>query len=178
MPIAVGARVVCPPYGIGTIARTVGALVENRPTPAFGISIEVAGLLIEKRGEGQYSLGEVAPGLEVVIPMNDAPRRLRDLASAGEARTVLERIVPGESAFATLAFSEKLHRVDHAMRSGSLDACAALYAEALPRLLADATPFGERKALHALERVVIGELALALERPADELVAEIRTRWR
>lgn len=180
MPIAIGQRVVCPPYGIGTIARTLGALVENRPTPAFGVSIEVAGLVIEKRAESQFSMSEIAPGAEIVVAMDAAPRRLRALADADDARAALERLQPVDAAsFENAKFPERLHRIDHALRSGSLDACAALLCEALRMLLGEGPPssFGERKALHALERVVVGEIALALSEPADALAAQVRARF-
>jgi RNA polymerase-interacting CarD/CdnL/TRCF family regulator len=178
--IAIGQRVVCPPYGIGTVARTVGALVDNKPTPCFVVRIEVAGLVIERRGESQFSLGEIVPGFEAVLPMDVAPSRLRPLADAAAARDALDRLQPADAAaYSNATFAERLHRIDHAMRSGSLDACADLLCETL-RLLTGAagaaTSFGERKALHALERLVIGEIALSLEEPADKLLEQVRAR--
>lgn len=172
---------VCPPYGIGTVARTLGALVDNKPTPCFAVTIEVAGLVIERRGDSQFSLGEVAPGFEVVLPMDVAPSRRRALVDAGAAREALERLRPADgAAYANATFAERLHRIDHTLRSGSLEACAELYCEALRTLLGAGgatTSFGERKALHALERIVIGEIALSLEEPADKLLEQVRTRF-
>jgi RNA polymerase-interacting CarD/CdnL/TRCF family regulator len=179
--IGVGKRVVCPPYGIGTVARTLGALVENKPTPCFAVTIEVAGLVIERRGDSQFSMGEIVPGFEVVLPMDVAPSRLRELVGVPVARETLERLRPADStAFARATFAERLHRIDHAMRSGSLDACAGVLCETLRSLASpgDApVSFGERKAIHALERIVIGELALVLEEPADQLLEQVRTRF-
>lgn len=178
MAIAIGQRVVCPPYGAGTVARTLGALVNDKPTPCFAVTIDVAGLVIERGDGSQFSLKEVAPGFEVVVPMDLAPSRLRPLVEPDVARETLAGLQPADGgAFSGATFPERLHRIDHALRSGSLRTCADLLCETLGSLLAGATPYGERKALHALERVVIGEIALALDEPADKLLAEVRARF-
>jgi hypothetical protein len=183
VPIAVGKRAVTPPFGIGIVARTLGALIDNRPTPCFVVTIEIAGLRIERKGEGQFSLGEIAPGFEVVAPMSAPESLIRELAPIPAARAALDRLQPADdSPYRRAPFPDRLHRLDHALRSGSLETCADLLTITMAGLLASAPggltlSFGERKAVHALERVVIGEIALALDEPADRLLEQVRARF-
>ena len=184
MPIVVGQRVLCAPFGIGRVDRTVGAAVEGIPAACFVVVIDVAGLNVRHTGDGRFSLGDVPRGFEAIVPMDRAERLLRPLAGREEAEAALARLVPGAVAPVAPAgsFSERLHAIDHVLRSGDLARMAALLAERLPALVASdadtAVPFGERKSLHAIERLVVGELAIALDRPADALLDEIRGRFR
>lgn len=183
MPVAVGKRAVTPPYGIGVVARTLGALIDNRPTPCFAVTIEIAGLTIQRSGDAKFSLGEIAPGFEVVVPMNASSAILRELVTTSGARSILDGLYPADdSSYRNASFPDRLHQLDHALRSGSLGACAELLATTLAGLLASVPgamtlSFGERKAVHALERVVIGELAIVLDEPADRLLEHVRTRF-
>jgi len=181
--VAVGKRAVTPPFGIGIVERTLGALIENRPTPCFVVTIEVAGLRIERKGEGQFSLGEIAPGFEVVAPMSASESVIREISTIAAARAALERLHPADdSPYRRASFPDRLHQLDHALRSGSLDTCAEMLTFTMAGLLAGAPgglalSFGERKAVHAVERLVIGEIALALDEPADRLIEQVRARF-
>ena len=180
MPIAVGQQVVCAPYGIGRVARTLGAAVEGIPTPCFAVVVEVAGLLVQQSDGGKFSLRDIPRGFETIVPMDRAGRLLRPLAEPAAATAALDGLRPARAPLApAMSFAERLHRIDHVLRGGDLAACAALLAESLPAMLASdsALPFGEKKALHAVERLVVGEIALVLERPADALLQEIRSRF-
>ena len=183
MAITIGQRVLCPPYGIDTVARTLGALIANKPTPCFAVTIEIAGLTIERTDEAHFSLGEVAPGFEAIVPMDASPRVLRELATTEMARAALDRLHPADStSFKNASFPERLHQIDHALRSGSLDRCADLLCKTLAGLLAGpaggmAHSFGERKAVHALERLVVGEIAVALDEAPDRLLEQVRARF-
>lgn len=182
MAIGVGKRVVVPPFGIGTVDRTLGALVGNRPTPCFAVIIDIAGVKMERTEDAQFSLREIAPGFEVVVPMDASSKILREISPVPSARMVLERLQPADNTvYRSAKFPERLHMLDHALRSGSLDTCAEILSQTLAGLLAPSSgmtlSFGERKAVHAVERMVIGEIALALDEPADRLIEQVRARF-
>ena len=178
MPLGVGSRAAFPPYGIGRIDRTAGAAVGGIPTPCFVGIVEVAGLLIEPvpGNDRQFSLKEVAPGFEVVIPMDRIERVARELVAPDVAREVLAALQPLPEPPPVVSFRDRLHRYDHALRDRSLASAAAALAERLHQ--GGPLAFADEKALHALERVVIGEIALVLEVPADRLLEEVRGRFR
>lgn len=147
-----GDRIVCSPHGIGTIA-----------------SIE------DKASAGQCFILFFGNQLKVFLPVAQAGRMMRKLASPQEAERDLETLrgvcpdpAPGNAREVRQERQRILHHGSPTER-----------ATALRLLYAGATPASDAVAvlIHALEDLVLAEIAMVLDIPRGDLEGEMRTRY-
>jgi CarD family transcriptional regulator len=158
---------------------TVGSLVFY---PGHGVARVVATEEREFGGAMQsYYVLELAGdhGVKLMLPINNVARAgVRDLVSASKARSLMKEVVQdlSDGEDKTDPASRKLRATGHieALRSGSADRYTSTVRGLLARFRAGKLSAGEQQTLQHALAMFVGEVSAALDRPVDDVRAELR----
>ncbi|OQX70222.1 MAG: hypothetical protein B6A08_01740 [Sorangiineae bacterium NIC37A_2] len=151
----VGDTLVHPAHGVGSITAIEEKLVGSEPCELYVIRVH-------------------ATGMRVMVPKAAVDRvGLRKVMSAREADEILQILTLPDVAVRSQPWNRRFRAYTEMLASGAAVEIAKVLRDMQRRSAASELSFGERRLLDQAKALLIQELALAKNRPADELELEI-----